>query len=88
MSLTRGTVQSHTRYDMLMERLENQPAMELEDMRDAMKSVSKNNFGEFASTEWTVVYSQDTGEIRYYHRENYENSYSFSAVDEAVNLQE
>lgn len=83
-----GTEQSHTRYDMLMERLENQPAMELEDMRDAMKSVSKNNFGEFVSTEWTVVYSQDTGEIRYYHRENYENSYSFSAVDEAVNLQE
>lgn len=54
------------------------PAMDIEDMKNAMKSVSKNNFGEFASTEWTVVYSQDSGEIWYYHRENYDDYYSFS----------
>lgn len=73
-----GTEQSHTRYEMLMERLSEQPVMGMEDMKDAMSSVSKNNFGEFASTEWTIVYSQDSGEIRYYHREDYDNYYSFS----------
>lgn len=76
-----GTEQSHTRYNMLMERLaedSESPAMDIEDMKNAMKSVSKNNFGEFASTEWTVVYSQNSGEIRYYHRENYDDYYSFS----------
>lgn len=67
-----------------------QPAVDMEDMKDAMSSVSKNKFGEavspsqpgsadsFASTEWTIVYSQDSGEIRYYHRENYDDYYSFS----------
>lgn len=73
-----GTEQSHTRYEMLMKRLAEQPSMDMEDMKDAMASVSKNNFEEFASTEWTVVYDQDTGEIRYYHRENYEDAMTFS----------
>lgn len=73
-----GTAQSHTRYDMLMARLSEQPVMDIEDMKDAMSSVSKNNFGEFASTEWTVVYDQDTGELRYYHRENYDDYMTFS----------
>ena len=73
-----GTEQSHTRYDMLLRRLEEQPVMDMEDVKEAMSSVSKNNFGEFASTEWTIVYSQDSGEMRYYHRENYDNFYSFS----------
>lgn len=73
-----GTEQSHTRYEMLLERLAKQPSMDMEDMKATMSSVSKNNFGEFASTEWTIVYSQDSGEIRYYHRENYDNYYSFS----------
>ena len=73
-----GTEQSHTRYDMLMTRLSEQPVMDMEDMKGAMASVSKNNFGEFASTEWTVVYDQDTGELRYYHRENYDDYMTFS----------
>lgn len=73
-----GTEQSHTRYDMLMARLSEQPVMDMEDMKDAMSNVSKNNFGEFASTEWTIVYDQDTGELRYYHRENYDNYMTFS----------
>lgn len=73
-----GTEQSHTRYGILMDSLAEQPAMDMEEVKDAMSSVSKNHFGEFASTEWTIVYSQDTGEIRYYHRENYDNYYSFS----------
>ena len=72
-----GTAQSHTRYGILMDTLENSPSMTLEQVRDAMDSVSKDNFGEFESTEWTVVYDQFTGEVRYYHRENYETAFLF-----------
>ena len=51
--------------------------MDMEELRDAMDSVSKNNFGEFESTEWTICYNQSQGEARYYHRENYGNVYTF-----------
>ena len=50
----------------------------MEDIRDALNSVSKHNFkSPFASTEWSIVYNQQTGEILYYHRENYDTGYSF-----------
>ncbi len=72
-----GTAQSHTRYDILADTLARSPSMTPEQVRDAMDSVSKDNFGEFESTEWTVVYDQAAGEVRYYHRENYETAYLF-----------
>ncbi len=77
-----GTTQSHTRYDILMNALKTTPAMTLEQVRDAMDSVSKDNFGEFESTEWTAVYDQSTGEVRYYHRENYQTAYVFQVGQE------
>ncbi len=40
-------------------------------------SVSKSNFGEFESTEWSIVFNQNTGKVYYYHQENYENGYAF-----------
>lgn len=70
-----GTQQSHERYEILMERLEESETMEMSDMRDALDSVSKDNFEEFASTEWSAVFNLSTGEARYYHRENYETGY-------------
>lgn len=70
-----GTQQSHERYEILMERLEESETMEMSDMRDALDSVSKDNFEEFASTEWSAVFNLNTGEARYYHRENYETCY-------------
>lgn len=73
-----GTQQSHTRYEMLQERLE-QGAMTMDEVRDALSSVSKGNFGEFESTEWSIVFNQATGEVHYYHREDYENRYTFTA---------
>lgn len=73
-----GTRQSHERYDILTQALENHPAMTMEEVRDAMDSVSKDNFNEFESTEWTAVFDLSTGESHYYHRENYENRYTFS----------
>lgn len=72
-----GTSQSHERYDRLMEALAEQPAMDMADVRDALSSVSKKNFNEFESTEWSIVYNLSTGAIQYYHREDYDTPYNF-----------
>lgn len=73
-----GTAQSHERYGILMNLLEQNESLEELDVRDALDSVSKDNFGEFESTEWSAVFNLHTGEVRYYHRENYEKSYVFN----------
>lgn len=75
-----GSAQSHRRYDILMEKLADSDTMEKEEVRDALDSVSKDNFGEFESTEWSIVFDQTNKEARYYHRENYEKSYLFTLV--------
>lgn len=72
-----GTEQSHERYDILMNQLEETPQMGMEEVRDALDSVSKDNFGEFESTEWSIVMNLSAGEARYYHRENYNQNYTF-----------
>ncbi len=72
-----GTQQSHERYDILMNQLEETSQMRMEDVRDALDSVSKDNFGEFESTEWSIVMNLSAGEARYYHRENYNQNYTF-----------
>lgn len=73
-----GTRQSHQRHDILTQALADHPAMTMEDVRDALDSVSKDNFNEFESTEWSAVFDLETGEAHYYHRENYEDRYTFS----------
>lgn len=71
-----GTEESHRRYEILTKTLRS--SMSMDDVRDAMDSVSKHNFDSvFASTEWSIVFDQGGGEARYYHRENYERAYSF-----------
>lgn len=72
-----GTSQSHTRYERLMNQLSEQEEMTMEQVRDALDSVSKDNFGEFESTEWSIIFNLNTGEARYYHREDYGNGYRF-----------
>ena len=72
-----GTSQSHERYDILMQALADGNTMSMEDVGKALDSVSKDNFGEFESTEWSVVFNQGTGEVHYYHRENYGKNYIF-----------
>ena len=72
-----GTSQSHERYDILMQALADGNAMSMEDVGKALDSVSKDNFGEFESTEWSIVFNQVTGEVHYYHRENYGKKYIF-----------
>ena len=73
-----GTKQSHTRYDMLLEQLKEKEIMNKEDVRDALSSVSKGNFGKFESTEWSIVFQQAEGKAIYYHRENYKEGYVFT----------
>lgn len=73
-----GSQQSHERYDILTRALADHPAMTMEDVRDALDSVSKDNFNEFESTEWSAVFDLSEGTAHYYHRENYENRYTFS----------
>lgn len=72
-----GTSQSHERYDILMQALKEQGTMDMQETADALSSVSKGNFNEFESTEWSVVFNLDSGAAHYYHRENYENRYTF-----------
>ncbi len=72
-----GTAQSHERYNILMNTLDEKSTMSMDEVRDALSSVSKKNFGEFESTEWSIVFDQSTGEVHYYHRENYDKRYTF-----------
>lgn len=72
-----GTAQSHQRFTILTQTLEEKGVMTMEDMRDALDSVSKDNFGEFESTEWSIVFNLSTLTARYYHRENYGQGYTF-----------
>ena len=78
-----GTTQSHERYEILMKLLEEQDSMEMNQVRDALDRVSKDNFNEFESTEWSVVYNLEQKEIHYYHRENYDSRYVFHLEEES-----
>lgn len=72
-----GTKQSHERYQILIDAIQNSSIQSMNDVKNALDSVSKDNFGEFESTEWSVVFNQSTGEVHYYHRENYQQGYIF-----------
>lgn len=73
-----GTEQSHERYDILINTLHEKTSMTEADVKDALDSVSKHNFGEFESTEWSIVMNQERKELVYFHRENYEHGYRIS----------
>lgn len=73
-----GTEESHRRYEILTKTLAGHPTMSMEEVRNAMDSVSKHNFDSvFASTEWSIVFDQTNRTTRYYHREDFEHSWSF-----------
>lgn len=73
-----GTEQSHERYEILMGLLDESGKMDMAGVRDALDRVSKDNFGEFESTEWSIVFNQTDGQAVYYHRENYGEGYAFT----------
>ena len=72
-----GTQQSHTRFEILTKTLEEKSDMTIPEVRDTLDSVSKDNFNEYESTEWSIVFDQSALTAVYYHRENYETGYSF-----------
>ena len=72
-----GTSQSHERFDILNDAISNHATMDKEEVKDTLDSVSKDNFNEFESTEWSVVFNQSDYTATYYHRENYETAYAF-----------
>lgn len=76
-----GTSQSHERFDILTELTIKKPSMTQAEVRDALDSVSKDNFGEFESTEWSIVFDQSALTAVYYHRENYEKAYRFQLAE-------
>jgi len=73
-----GTQQSHTRYQTLLDALAENPAMDMDAVRDALESVGKQNFHDGETTEWSAVFNLQTGEAQYCHRENFEKHYDFS----------
>jgi len=72
-----GSSQSHERYDILIKAVKDNSNMNVNDLRIAMDSVSKDNFNEFESTEWTAVYDKANKKVYYCHRENYDKCYTF-----------
>ena len=76
-----GTSQSHTRFEILEQILAEKPMMDSGQVRDALSSVSKGNFGEFESTEWSVVFDQSALTAEYYHREDYGRRYAFTLFE-------
>lgn len=72
-----GSKQSHERYDILMDLLQENNTLTMEQMKDALNRVSKDNFNEFESTQWSIVYNLNQKEMHYYHRENYDQRYVF-----------
>lgn len=73
-----GTEQSHKRYEILMDFLKQNRFMGESEVRDALDRVSKDNFGEFESTEWSIVFHLGEGKATYYHREDYTQGYVFT----------
>ncbi|MDO5521130.1 MAG: linear amide C-N hydrolase [bacterium] len=71
-----GTAQSHERYRLLMERIQD-TTLSMDGVRDALDRVSKDNFKDSSTTEWSAVFNQSTKEVRYYHREDYSKGYQF-----------
>ena len=71
-----GTGQSHERYEILTDTLKEKQTMTEQEVRDALDSVSKDNFNEYESTEWSIVMNQETKELTYFHRENYGEGYT------------
>ena len=72
-----GTQQSHTRFEILTNALEENSDMTALEVRDTLDSVSKDNFNEYESTEWSIVFDQSALTAVYYHREDYEKGYTF-----------
>ena len=73
----KGTQQSHERYEILMRTLSENGSFTADEVMNALESVSKHNWHDGETTEWSAVFDQSTGEAVYCHRENYDKKYTF-----------
>ncbi len=73
-----GTAQSHQRFERLQTLLGQKPTLDAAGVKDALDSVSKDNYTEYESTEWSAVFHLNEGITDYYHREDYNHGYTFS----------
>lgn len=74
----KGTQQSHERYEKLMRTISGKASFTANDVMSALESVSKHNYHDGETTEWSAVFNQSTGEAIYCHRENYSKRYTFN----------
>lgn len=72
-----GTTQSKERYEILKNALETNQYVEEDKLKTILDSVSKDNFEEFTSTEWSIVFNLSKQKAIYFHRENYKKAYVF-----------
>ncbi len=72
-----ATNKDHSKFELLEDTLKEHSVMDRMQVRDALSLVSKGNFGEFESMEWSVIFDQSALTAIYYHRENYDKSYAF-----------
>lgn len=73
-----GSGQSHIRFDTVQHALAEHETMTASDVRDVLNSVSKHNFNDGETTEWSMVCDQANGTVTYYHREDYSRSWTIS----------
>ncbi len=71
-----GTAQSRVRYETLMDMLESSKTLDVQNMQDALESVSKHHFSDGETTEWSIVFNLSTGEVWYAHREDFTQWYA------------
>lgn len=72
-----GTEQSHTRFKMLDKLISQKTFFLIDDVQDALSSVSKKHFTGFESTEWSIIFNQTSGTVRYFHREDFTKQFVF-----------
>lgn len=77
-----GTKQSHQRFEVLEKNINEAAEKNLyadeKSMAAILESVSKHNYNEFESTEWSVVFDQKNLSATYYHREHYGKNWKFN----------
>lgn len=82
-----GSEQSHLRYDMIAQKLEESKGeMSMEDVRDTLKEVSQGALGdEYEISCWSIVYNKDALNAYFYFEENYEKYYEIGlGVDKFI----
>ena len=77
-----GTRQSHERFKVLKAKVEQAASQNFfadeKSVAKILESVSKHNYNEFESTEWSVIFNQKNLTATYYHREHYDKKWSFT----------